>query len=33
MDEEYRGQSIVTGEEKYWAYRQFRVETAEAVKD
>jgi len=33
MDEQYRGQGIVTGEAKYSAYRQFRVETSEAVKN
>ena len=33
MDEQYRGQGIVTGAAKYSAYRQFRVETSEAVKN
>jgi hypothetical protein len=32
MAEQYRGLGIVTGEAKYSAYRQFRVETSEAVK-
>ena len=32
MDEQYRGQGIVTGQARYSAYRQFRVDTSEAVK-
>jgi len=32
MDEQYRGQGFVTGQAKYSAYRQFRVETSEAIK-
>jgi hypothetical protein len=32
MEEQYRGQGFVTGQAKYSAYRQFRVETSEAVK-
>jgi len=33
MDEQYRGQfSFVTGQAKYSGYRQFRVDTSEAVK-
>lgn len=33
MEEQYRGQfSLVTGQAKYSAYRQFRVETSEAIK-
>jgi hypothetical protein len=32
MEEQYRAQGFVTGQAKYSAYRQFRVETSEAVK-